>query len=1047
MAFNLVNRVRESTISPGTGTATLAGAALGYQTFSAGVGANNTTYYVIADQSGANWEVGYGTVGAAGTTLVRTTVLSSSNAGSLVNFSSGTQDVWVDYPANKAVFQDSTGTVSVPVLLTTSTTSTTPNLSFNASNTNFSAGASISGSYLQAVLQNKSGTAGASTNYVLSNDLGTDSTYYGEFGMNSSVFSASTPTDFFSINNGIYFSGHDGDISIGSGNGFKNYFAWGTTGQSAHVINASGALGFSTNLGTTPALSGTTGYGTAGQVPISAGSTGAVSWSSTPTLTGTNFTGVPISTAISGLGTSVATALAVAVGSAGAFVVNGGALGTPSSGTLTNTTGFPAANLAGTALPAAIVSSSLTSVGTITTGTWSGLFGAVSGANLTNLTAGNLTGTIPSTVLGNSTLYVGTTAIALNRTSANLALTGLLSGTFQGSTSGSVQLIPAAVAGTGTVLTMPATTGTIITSGDSATVTNTMLAGSIANAKLTNSSVTFNGVAVALGASGTITATATNALTISSPLSGTSYNGSSAVSIGLASGYGDTQNPFASKTANYFLAAPNGSAGAPTFRAIVAADIPTLNQNTTGTAANVTGTVAVANGGSGQTTAQAAMNAFAGAVTSGSYLRGNGTNVVMSTIQAADVPTLNQNTTGSAGSVANALTVGSGLSLSSGTTYNGSAALTLSNSLPNISWQTVQTANFSATAGNGYPVNTTSSSITATLPASPTAGQFISFVDYAGTFATNALLISPNGKNLNGSTSTGKLVTARQGIVFVYIDATQGWLAYAGFLDTTPVQSYSASYTVVAGGGGGGGNIGAGGGGGGFLNSTTTIGIGTVYTVTVGAAGAGGSYTGTNGGNSVFGSITATGGGKGGDSGSNNAGSGGSGGGASRSGTTPGSGTSGQGYAGGSGTDSGGNSAGGGGGSNGAASSASSNTGGSGGGAATTTITGSSVSLAGGGGGCGANGGASGNGGGSGTGGGNGSNGSSAPGAGTVNTGGGGGGGGNISNLPGANGGSGVVYLSVPTAYYSGVTTGSPTVTTNGSFTVLKWTTSGSYTG
>ena len=131
-----------------------------------------------------------------------------------------------------------------------------------------------------------------------------------------------------------------------------------------------------------------------------------------------------------------------------------------------------------------------------------------------------------------------------------------------------------------------------------------------------------------------------------------SSSGGTAPAISLASGYGDTQNPYASKTANYFLAAPNGSAGVPSFRAIVAADIPTLNQNTTGTASNVTGTVALANGGSGQTTAQAAMNAFAGAVTSGSYLRGNGTNVVMSTIQAADVPTLNQNTTGSAGSVA-----------------------------------------------------------------------------------------------------------------------------------------------------------------------------------------------------------------------------------------------------------------------------------------------------------------------------------------------------------------------------------------------------------
>ena len=104
-----------------------------------------------------------------------------------------------------------------------------------------------------------------------------------------------------------------------------------------------------------------------------------------------------------------------------------------------------------------------------------------------------------------------------------------------------------------------------------------------------------------------------------------------------------------------------------------------VSGNISGNAANVTGVVALANGGSGQTTAQAAMNAFAGAVTSGSYLRGNGTNVVMSTIQAADVPTLNQNTTGSAGSVTNAVTFNNGgAGAASGTTYNGSAAQTIS---------------------------------------------------------------------------------------------------------------------------------------------------------------------------------------------------------------------------------------------------------------------------------------------------------------------------------------------------------------------------------
>jgi hypothetical protein len=164
-------------------------------------------------------------------------------------------------------------------LSTSGSTSTTPTLSFNGSNTPIAAGATISGSYLQFILQNKSGTAGASTNYVLSNDLGTDSSYYGEFGMNSSVYSASTPADFFSLNNGIYFSGHDGDLTIGSGNGYKTYLAWGTTGQSAHVINASGAIGLNTNI------TGSTNFGTSGQVLTSAGNSATPTWA-TPT-TGT----------------------------------------------------------------------------------------------------------------------------------------------------------------------------------------------------------------------------------------------------------------------------------------------------------------------------------------------------------------------------------------------------------------------------------------------------------------------------------------------------------------------------------------------------------------------------------------------------------------------------------------------------------------------------------------------------------------------------------------------------------------------------------------
>ena len=174
---------------------------------------------------------------------------------------------------------------------TNSTTSTTPALSYNASNSSFVNGATVANSYLQNIMQNKSSTTGASTNFAVSNDLGTDSTYYGEFGMNSSVFSSGTPADFFSLNNGVYFSGHDGDLTYGSGNGYKTYFAWGTTGQSAHVINVTGAIGLNTNLGTTPALSGTTNFGTSGQVLTSGGSAATPTWTTPATGTVTSVTG------------------------------------------------------------------------------------------------------------------------------------------------------------------------------------------------------------------------------------------------------------------------------------------------------------------------------------------------------------------------------------------------------------------------------------------------------------------------------------------------------------------------------------------------------------------------------------------------------------------------------------------------------------------------------------------------------------------------------------------------------------------------------------
>ena len=110
MALVIADRVKETTTTTGTGTVTLAGAALGYQSFAA-IGNGNTTYYTIADQGGADWEVGIGTYTTAGTTLSRATVLASSNSGALVNFGAGTKDVFCTYPAEKATYQAADQTV------------------------------------------------------------------------------------------------------------------------------------------------------------------------------------------------------------------------------------------------------------------------------------------------------------------------------------------------------------------------------------------------------------------------------------------------------------------------------------------------------------------------------------------------------------------------------------------------------------------------------------------------------------------------------------------------------------------------------------------------------------------------------------------------------------------------------------------------------------------------------------------------------------------------------------------------------------------------
>lgn len=113
MAFVIKDRVKESTTTTGTGAVSLGGADASFDTFSSAMSNGDTTFYaIITGSSGTDeWEVGLGTYASSGNTLTRTTVLGSSNSGSATNFSAGSKDVFMTYPADKAIFKDASGNI------------------------------------------------------------------------------------------------------------------------------------------------------------------------------------------------------------------------------------------------------------------------------------------------------------------------------------------------------------------------------------------------------------------------------------------------------------------------------------------------------------------------------------------------------------------------------------------------------------------------------------------------------------------------------------------------------------------------------------------------------------------------------------------------------------------------------------------------------------------------------------------------------------------------------------------------------------------------
>jgi len=161
MALVINDRVKETSTTTGTGVFSIGNAVTGFETFSAGVGNSNTTYYCIAHQDQDEFEVGLGTLNGDSSTLTRTTVISSSNSDSAVNFSSGTKDVFCTIPASKIVFEDGSNNVAFGGAVT-GITNLTASGELDAATLDISGDADIDGT-LEADAITLNGTALSST--------------------------------------------------------------------------------------------------------------------------------------------------------------------------------------------------------------------------------------------------------------------------------------------------------------------------------------------------------------------------------------------------------------------------------------------------------------------------------------------------------------------------------------------------------------------------------------------------------------------------------------------------------------------------------------------------------------------------------------------------------------------------------------------------------------------------------------------------------------------------------------------------------------------
>ncbi len=744
MSLIVANRIQETCISPGTGPVALLGAAIQYVSFSSKLSNGDTTFYVIADAVGTNWEVGIGTYASSGNTLARTTVLSSSNSGSLVNFSSGTQNVWNDYPAEYAIYASNNASQASGQSLISSGVGTPPTWGNPVA---------------------PSGSPG----------------YYGQFYDTTTQTAASTTVDYLigcattSISNGISIS--SGRITVANAGIYNFQFSLQLANSTStiatttvwvryngvDVANSASSVGVPIKHGSVNGLM----LLALNQVfNMAAGDYIELWWQS-------DVAGVTIATIPSTSGPTVPQSPAViytmtqqaqiGIGYSGLTSTTSTLIGTGSKVFTTNLTSTQTAFSVGTRVrvaysvtPANFMEGVVTAFssttftvnvdsigGSGTFASWTVSVAGIQGSNGVTSFSGNSTGLTPSTATTGAISLAGTLNVANGGTGAT-TLTGVLKGN-----------------GTGAFTT--ATSGTDYSAGTSALATgilkSTTSTGALSIAIAGTDYQTAQSVTGVVKSSGTTRSAAT---------AGTDYSaGTSALTTGILKSTTTT--------------------GALTIA--VAADFPTLNQNTTGTAANLSGTPTLPSG----TTLVAPVL--------GTPASGNLSNCTF--------PTLNQNTTGTAAGLSATLAIASGGTNSSatptaggsgygtGTAHAYTAAGTTGQVLTSQGagapiWSPAATGTVTSVAA--LTLGTTGTDVSSTV-ANGTTTPVITLNLPTASASNRGALSSTDWSAFNGKLSTtgGTMTGAITFASGQTVDGTNG----IGYINI-PQNSQSAAYTLVA---------------------------------------------------------------------------------------------------------------------------------------------------------------------------------------------------------------------------------------------------------